>query len=209
MSIDEFNKSYNRVERKAKRFNWFGKRANDEKQLRASVVEKYKNLMQTKGDLFEMTVQPIGAEEIQTIKSRKQKALRRIYFITTPVVALTIFLISREPAETRLQDPMEILEMLFVAILVGGWWYFTNRNFNRILNSREKQVIKGVLTDKIAAVDKRDSDDSAAFFEISLRELVQVNSRDYHKHELGDCLQIEILSEDIWINRKIVKTGNI
>jgi hypothetical protein len=184
MSIDEFNKSYNRVERKAKRFNWFGKRANDEKQLRASVVEKYKNLMQTKGDLFEMTVQPIGAEEIQTIKSRKQKALRRIYFITTPVVALTIFLISREPAETRLQNPMEIFEMLIVATLVGGWWYFTNRNFNRILNSREKQVIKGVLTDK-------------------------VNSRDYHKYELGDCLQIEILSEDIWINRKIVKTGNI
>jgi hypothetical protein len=210
MSINEFNKIYNRVEpKKGKLAKRMSDRIRQEQAERASIVEQYQKIKNTKGDLFDMSVQPIEEDELQSIRSRKRKALRRIYIIAGCFALAITFFISREPAETRPQDPLEIIEMLLVATLAGGWWWFTNKNFDRILSLREKTVIKGVVTDKISATEKRDSEGAAAFFEISLQELVQVSARDYHKYAVGDCLQIEILSDDMMINRKVIKTGRL
>jgi hypothetical protein len=208
MTRAEFDKLYMKVESKPA-FSWFGSKWKKEQALWAEVVDRYNNMKATKGDFFEKSVQRIEEAELDTIRKRKRKALLRIYIVVIVFFSAIGFFIWLEPADKRLQDPMEFFEFMFVAILAGGFWYFTNKNFNNVLAYREKRVIKGVLTNKIAAVERRDNDGGAAFFEISMQELVQVSSSQYHKHTLGDCLQIEILSDDMMLKRKIIKMGSL
>lgn len=209
MTHEEFVTTY-KLAKEGFMVRWFyRKKAESEAREHEAISARYREMRDTRGDLFEKSIQPISGEELVEIKIRKVNALRRIAFITVPFILFVGVLIWLEPAETRFANPMAIFEMALVFILIFGWVYFTNRNFNRILQTKEKEIVKGVITKKVVVEEKRDSETGAAFFELSLQEMVQVSSSDYRKYALGDCVQIEILSDDIHVKRKVFKTGEL
>ena len=209
MSPEDFKEKYKRVEKPSTIMRWFGDRTREEQAIRPAILERYKKVKENHGDLFEKNIQTIGAEETESIRKRKQKALRRVYLVGVAFVLVIGFLTVIEPAEIRQPEGLEIFEVFFFAAGIFGFWYFTKKNFDRILELKEKEVIKGVITDKVRATEIRDSEEGALFFELSQQEMVQVWSDDYKKYTLGDCVQIEILSDDVLVKRKVFKTGQL
>lgn len=130
MTLEDFNK------RKYKRTNksyFFGKRAEVNPIYRQSVVEKYEKMRAAKGDLFEKSVQPIEQEEFALIRKRKRRANRYLYIGAGVLLILFGFFTLVAPPEKRFNNPFEIIEILFVLLIIYGVWYTINRNFNRIL----------------------------------------------------------------------------
>jgi hypothetical protein len=179
----------------------------DEVDQQRKVEGAYTDLLQTGADLFENSTQEISQEEIDLLKHRKKKA-NRIWLILVLCFAVPfgiLAILSGNPfAEGNLE---ETIGLPFLVIGIFGYRYLMNRNYNAILSCKEKQVLKGVVTNKHTVVLRKNDDEAGCFLELSLQMAVQVGYTEFKSTQIGDVVQIDVFSDDIAIKPIVTKRG--
>lgn len=172
--------------------------------LRPKAIEAYTKLKTEQGELFEDELVTMDEDDLADIRKRKKKALFTIAFvaiIAMGVMGGLLFLNSNEPAG---EIPLKIIVLVVSAVVIFGSYFLTIRNYNSVLNSKTKRIIKGVITDIVH------TEDEGPALEISLTKMVLVFETAYRSLLPGDIVTIEIFSEnDTWMKRRISKIGNL
>jgi hypothetical protein len=160
---------------------------------------RYKTFVEQQGELFEDKKEPLTQEDIQDIERRKKRLDRHCLIGIVAVVALATFFLIITPTPNYVED---FGFVLFWGFIIGGMRYIVHRQFDKALTANQKRVVQGVITAKIYT-------DYKWYFEMSNKVRIQARKADYKKHRAGDILRIEMLSEDVYTNRKLVKLGTI
>jgi hypothetical protein len=160
---------------------------------------RYKTFVEQQGELFEDKHEPLTQEDILDIEKRKRKLDKRCIIGLVAAITLAVFFLVIDPTPDFVE---EFGFVLFWGFIIGGMRYIVYRQFNQALTSNKKRVVQGAITAKIYT-------DYKYYFEMSNRIKVQARKRDYKNYKAGDILRIEMLSEDVYTNRKIVKMGEI
>jgi hypothetical protein len=79
-------------------------------------------------------------------------------------------------------------------------------NYEYLLKSNSKDILKGVVTNK-QRID--DGDNVEYDFEISNKETINVGSSNFKKFAIGDIVEIELLGGLDSLKTKVKKTGTI
>ena len=205
MTKDKFEQTY--TTKRGFFYNLFtlrklGKEETDRQRI---VQQAYQTLLESGKDLFEDSVQQISQEEIETLKQRKKKANRTWLIVVLCIaVPLTVLAILSPPGEENME---EMIGLPFLVIGIFGYRYLMNRNYNAVLSCKEKQVLKGVVTNKYKAEKKKNDDEAGCFLELSLHCVVQVWHAEFKSVRVGDIVQIDVFSHDIGIKPIVTKRG--
>jgi hypothetical protein len=172
-------------------------------QALAEIRERYEAFVLNHGELFENKIEELTRDDLEDFKHRKRK-FKRIWLIVCGVLGLVTiaYIIDADYSF----EATNSLFWLIIAVVGGG--FMMMRQYNRTLDTKEKQVIQGVVTAKII-VTKGKEDDHGCYFEISLKEKIQVLPRQYVMCEVGDIVRIEVFSKDVLIKRKVFIRGKI
>ncbi len=161
---------------------------------------RYASFLKDQGELYEDKQIPFVAEDLEFL-SKKRKWFMIIWLSVLSIVVI-FAIITLIYHDYFGKDAFPNLMWLVVAIAGSG--YFFIAHLNKSLKIKEKRVIKGVITEK-RMIDKK-----GCFLELSLKaELFQVWPEDYGKLTLGDIIAIEILSDDIYVKRKVTLVGKL
>jgi hypothetical protein len=173
------------------------------KQLRKEVMQRYTKFVSERGDLFEITSELMNAEDISLVEKNDRFA-RQITSPMVSVVALVAFFWS--------------LYLFFKK----EWWmavsllgtsaavFFFIRNltsyYKELLESNQKQVIKGIISDKM----KRGMWlDVSYWLTISGRHKLVVEKVDFKKFHIGDIVRHESLGIERPVKTTLTRIGYI
>lgn len=161
--------------------------------------ERYAAVVREKGELYEDGVVPLAAEDFEFLL-RKRKVFKTIWLAAFSAVGL--FTISTLIFKDYFGSSA-FPNLMFLVIAIGGAGIMFLVHLNKPLKFKVKRVIKGVIT------EKRMVDQKGCFLQISLKELVQVWPADYKRLSLGDVVVIDILSDDIYVKRRVTQVGKV
>lgn len=206
LTKDEFNKIF--TTKSGFFYDLFSRKpSRDEVNRQVHIEESYKTLLRNGTDLFENSIQQISKEEIDILKQRKKRFNRNwliaVLVIVVPITILAI--LSGSPFTAG--NIEETIGLPFLVIGVLGYRYLRNRNYNAVLSCKEKQVIKGVVTNKHTVVKRKNDEEAGCFLELSLHMMVQVWPAEFKSVQVGDIVQIDVFSHDIGVKPNVIKRG--
>src|SRR6185503_19909625 len=174
--------------------------------------QKYQDLVRAHGELFEDAMVMMTEEDKLETRRRKQR-FTRIWAAATGVIFL--FVASALIFGIESLGPGNFFQLggLILAPLLFGWVIISQ--FNRALKIKKKRVVKGVVTDKQMVnddegkVNKRKDDSNGCYIVLSMRYRFQSLPEVYKTLDLGEIIQVEMLSDEIFIKKNVKKLGNI
>jgi hypothetical protein len=165
-----------------------------------AVKARYKTIVEQRGELFEDRQESLTDADILDIEKRKRRLDARSWKAMAAATALAaFFFLIMDPTP----DYVEAISFVaFYALIVFGLRYIARRHFDRALQSKKKRVVQGMISAKTLS-------DNHYFLHISYKVKIGVRKREYKNSKVGDILRIEMLADDIYINKKIVTLGKI
>lgn len=168
-----------------------------QKKRRLLVLEKYAQIKKDHGEFF--TRQFIPLEEADKSEIRKKQMI--IVFIASP---LLVAFITSALFLTNDEVPLFVsLGIIALIIILTAVVYF---GYRTALESEHKEMISGIITSK-----NRDSDSSEYDFELSCRETINVGRSNFYNFDLGDIVEVELLSGHSRLGLKVAvrKVGSV
>ncbi|MES1182108.1 MAG: hypothetical protein ABUL44_04865 [Flavobacterium sp.] len=167
---------------------------------RAEIQARYAAYASIYGELFEDKEVALTDEELEDVASRKSKFLRTwlIIFIAVMVFVSAALIFGYKGLKSEDYAGIVILVigvLSFRAIKVG--------QFNNALKFREKRVVRGVITLKQMVKNE------GCFVEFSRKLYIQILPEAFKTLSLGDIVRMEMLSDDVYMKRKVVIEGRI
>jgi len=162
-----------------------------DKELRLTVQAKYEQIVRNQGELFDRRSIPMNESD----KAEVKKKQRLVVFVLVPLLLFllsgTLYFIWDGTLSSYL-----VLGSIALVVIFGAISYF---NYEYVLKSNSKDIIKGVLTNK-QRIDDGDTVDYD--FEISNKDVVSVSRSTFKKFSIGDIVEIELLSSQNGLSLK-------
>ena len=95
------------------------------------------------------------------------------------------------------------LPLVLLMMLIFGWRQIMMGYFDKAMKFKVKRLIRGVITSK-QSLNKK-----GCFVEFSMKLIIQMMPGDYKILVLGDIVRMEMLSDDVYMKRKVIVEGKI
>jgi hypothetical protein len=180
-------------------FKWFSYWKSSTEKEKALIRSRYEDYVKNHGHLFEdriTVIDPAEVEDIARTKRKYQRNLAILYAVLITGFGIAVYFGGLPKGADWIR-----LLILLVAPMIFGMMLI--KKIERVLQYQEVRLVKGVITEKFM-VEKK-----GCFIDLSLQLKLQIMPDDYKLISLGDIVTIQILSDDIYVRRKVTKTGNI
>ncbi len=175
-------------------------KAKTDKELRKIVQAKYEQIAKDRGEQFEQ----LSILMNETDRAEVKKTQRLVVFVLAPLLLLILSVSLYFVWDGSLLSYLFLgfLGLIVILVIVS---YF---DYEYVLKSNSKEILKGVLTNK-QRID--DGDNVEYDFEISNKEVISVGRSDFKTFTIGDILEIELLSSQnsLSLRTKVKRTGTI
>jgi hypothetical protein len=171
----------------------------DEK-LRLRVRAQYEKFVKDRGELFEKLSLPMDNDDRSEVKKKQRLVALFLAPLLLIIISIALYFVWEGSTMNYL-----FLGFPGAVVVLTVINYF---NYESILKENNKNIVRGVLTDK----QKIDDGDTVDYdFELSNKETIGVSRSDFKKFSLGDILEIQLLSEQnsLSLKTKIKLLGTI
>lgn len=173
------------------------------KQTRNDTIERYKKFVSERGNLFEIKNESMNNEEILLVEKQNQFTRK----ITTPIVLPIAIIALVWSFYSFYEKEWWIAISLFGASVVAILFLKNlTEHYKELLKSNQKQVIKGIVSDKC----KRGMwPDVSYWLTISSEHELVVERTEFDKFHIGDIVRHESLGGDRPVKSTLTYIGNI
>ncbi|CAN5559272.1 hypothetical protein BH10BAC4_BH10BAC4_20720 [soil metagenome] len=170
------------------------------------ILSKYEAYVKEHGELFEDGLVALTEADAVEARDRKRRFEKIFWMVFAAIAAFVVAALIFGRDQLSSGNYLEIVGLIGAPLIFR---YTMVSEFNNALNRREKRVVKGVVTEKQMVEKNNRKGENGCFIVISGRSRFQVLPEVYKTLSLGDIIQTEMLSDDIYMKKKVTVIGKI